>query len=857
MRLRRQLHRTPHILGQSRPTQSHFSWSNVRWVSGCSSTKSRQPPINRWSNAIGGGLIVLGGGGILLLHSNGNFRHLQVSRLRNESPNSNPTTASSKIPVAIKKRKLKSKSELDDQQEGIEEKEEEIEKDSERQVGTPANPTASEIENAYAENNSTWVLFSDKLSAVGASIGSIEWSALPDTIVDNILPEWSRTLPGYVSKLQREMSMTPGSLAEEIWDEARDPTKTPEIAWEAKVRVSRDLPPEEKKFLEMRKMVTRGALARYLDIAEAEIHPDDVPTIAMCGSGGGLRALVAGSSSMLCATESGLFDCVTYTAGVSGSCWAQAIYHSSIGQGDFGRVIQHLKSRIGIHIAFPPPALALLNTAPTNRYLLRGVVERLKVGEDWGLVDIYGLLLSTRLLVPRGELAVHGEDLKLSSQRHNIARGAHPLPIYTAVRHEIPVEETADDKGENLENHRPSKATKEQAKKEAWFQWFEMTPYELWCEELEAGIPSWSVGRHFNNGKDVALEDGLRAPEAKLSLFMGIWGSAFCATLSHYYTEVRPVLKSIIGFASLDGMIEERNEDLSKVHPIDPAAIPNYVVGMKHLLPKTCPESLFKTDHIKLMDAGMSNNLPIYPLLRPGRGVDVIIAFDASADIRASNWLAVTDGYARQRGIKAWPIGAGWPTKQSVPADNAAQLDEMHASSVQEAATSLNEAKDHEITQPHDKKTLQKKKDVEEEVGYCAVWVGSTAERAEDTEPPRSKQVQEDFELMDPSAGVAVIYMPFVPNPEVEGVDPDTSDFMSTWNFIYTPEDIDKVVALARANYNEGQERIKRTVRAVYERKKKLRCERESGEKEDRFRRKLRLGLIGKNDSGEHGDHFS
>jgi len=51
----------------------------------------------------------------------------------------------------------------------------------------------------------------------------------------------------------------------------------------------------------------------------------------------------------------------------------------------------------------------------------------------------------------------------------------------------------------------------------------------------------------------------------------------------------------------------------------------------------------------------MSNNLPIYPLLRPGRDIDILIAFDVSADIKTENWLSVADGYAKQRGIKGWP----------------------------------------------------------------------------------------------------------------------------------------------------------------------------------------------------------
>jgi hypothetical protein len=46
--------------------------------------------------------------------------------------------------------------------------------------------------------------------------------------------------------------------------------------------------------------------------------------------------------------------------------------------------------------------------------------------------------------------------------------------------------------------------------------------------------------------------------------------------------------------------------------------------------------------------------------------------------------------------------------------------------------------------------------------------------------------------------------------------------FISQW----TPEQIDNLVALAKANFGEGAERLRRTVRAVYERKKKQRLAR-------------------------------
>jgi cytosolic phospholipase A2 len=109
-------------------------------------------------------------------------------------------------------------------------------------------------------------------------------------------------------------------------------------------------------------------------------------------------------------------------------------------------------------------------------------------------------------------------------------------------------------------------------------------------------------------------------------------------------------------------------------------------------------------------------------------------------------------------------------------------------------------------------------------------------------EPPsrRVKSEEDETHLMSPEAGITLIYYPFLANKKVPGVDPTTSDFMSTWNFVYTPEEIDKVVALARANFEEGREQTRRTIRAVWERKRKLRLQREQKEREMRHRYRMR-----------------
>lgn len=690
-------------------------------------------------------------------------------------------------------------------------------------------------ENAPAfddDDSLAWKDFSRNFQAAWASFTGIEWSQFGDNIADFMVPKWARQLRGLVNKLDLELSMGTGSLADEIWEEAHDADINPEIMWDARVRVGNDLCREEVTFLGKRRAHVVDALAKYLNINAKEINVEDVPTIALCGSGGGARAMVAGAGSYLSATEAGLFDCATYTAGVSGSCWLQALFHSSIGKQDNETLVNHLKSRLGVHIAFPPPALNLITSAPTNKFLLSGFVEKLKGDPkaDFGLVDIYGLLLAARLLVPKGELGVSDLDLKLSNQRAYLDNGRNPLPIYTAVRHEIPLEEVRDDEAsaEKLKER-----AKEKAKREAWFQWFEFTPYEFFSEELSAGIPTWSLGRTFENGKNVLLQSGLGLPEYRLPLLFGIWGSAFCATLAHYYKEIRPALAGLAGFGGLDELLEERNEDLIKIHPFDPATIPNFVLGMKDQLPSTCPESVFESDHLQLMDAGMSNNLPIYPLLRPGRDIDIVIAFDASADTKEDNWLSIVDGYARQRGIQGWPVGAGWPKATSTVDSRVRDLDDAQAESPQEAEDRLVDAQ---------------RDASNDDLGYCTVWVGSTSERTSSDEPPPSKRLDPSsaFELTAPDAGIAVIYFPFVANPKVPGIDPATSDFMSTWNSVYTPENVESVISLARANFEEGNEMTRRTVRAVYERKRKARLKREDGAKMEGWRDRLEEG----------GDHF-
>jgi phospholipase A2 len=99
---------------------------------------------------------------------------------------------------------------------------------------------------------------------------------------------------------------------------------------------------------------------------------------------------------------------------------------------------------------------------------------------------------------------------------------------------------------------------------------------------------------------------------------------------------------------------------------------------------------------------------------------------------------------------------------------------------------------------------------------------------------------------LDPEDGIMLIYLPLLPNEACPGVIPESTEYLSTWNFQYSPEQVDSVVELAGRNFEVGGERIRRAVRAMWIRKKQLRLERE---REGRILEKGRALVTGKLDA--------
>lgn len=195
--------------------------------------------------------------------------------------------------------------------------------------------------------------------------------------------------------------------------------------------------------------------------------------------------MISSLGYMTAAKKAGLFDCTMYMAGVSGSCWMIAQY-LTLGQRSFTKTMEHFKQSLNTPIDHYPSFIDTMLTNPgAAQLILEGVVQKHSKNCVLTLVDAFGTVLASRLLIHRERDGDNGEwvdplDFKLSQQSRWTNYGDQPLPIYTAVSHVLPgltPEKTVE--GEVIVDDDVANEEEDAH----YYQWFEMTPYEFGSEE--------------------------------------------------------------------------------------------------------------------------------------------------------------------------------------------------------------------------------------------------------------------------------------------------------------------------------------------------------------------------------------
>jgi phospholipase A2 len=599
------------------------------------------------------------------------------------------------------------------------------------------------------------------------------------------------------------------TASEKVKTEILDSTRYPEVQHVAEVRRGLDLAPKEAQFLAQRKLRVRNAFAKYLGLNPAEVHPDDVPTVGFGGSGGGFRAMIGVLGYCDEMKQTGLWDVLTYVAGVSGACWSLGAYYT-FGNLSMRNVIENCKRRFHPYHPLSPEAIRTLLSTPDGPYVTLGAVaEKHYSGLHTVAMDLYSVFITGHIFLhhdPETGQEVAGYQqtwYKWTSAQLHLKGGEEPLPIITAIRHERPWKDWEDKDQPFLE---PDHAAIEHtAAKDAWFQWFEMTPYEVGCDELEAWVPTWGFGRPFAEGKST-----MQLPEQSLSLLLGLATGAPAGPLESYISTIKRQLPAgVIGDTVHDLATKITNywgqqgtEEFTNHHPLHASNEHNFMFHLSKIQPgQAYPPGLENSPRLHLVDSGMDNNCPTYVLLHPNREVDVILNMDASSDVQKDTFQERVDQIGGRRGLK------------------------------------FNKRRDLKAgTDPKDPNRFRGL--------YAQIYDGVLAERPETVVDSYGNTVK------NPPAPIChhectMVYMPLLPNERaVPDFDPSTAKFSGSYNLVWTPEQIEMLVKVSVANFRDGEETIKTALRDAWMRKKAMR---EHGGDADMPKLETQLGSLSVN----------
>ncbi|KAL7883163.1 hypothetical protein SRHO_G00008210 [Serrasalmus rhombeus] len=313
---------------------------------------------------------------------------------------------------------------------------------------------------------------------------------------------------------------------------------------------------------------------------------DEVPNIAVLGSGGGLRAMVGLLGSLSQLEEEGLLDCIMYLSGVSGSTWCMASLYK---EADWSTKLVTVKDNIVRRLADGSVSWIEMHTK-----LAKYFSEK----DNFSLTDVWAALTVSNMVK---EIDEH----KLTEQRGNYT--SDPYPIYTVIDKWCKYDRVNAD------------------------SWFEITPDESGYSLSGAFVDSSCWGSLFENGKKIKDQ-----PEIDMLYLQGLCGSAI-ADMEAILKEISKKLQCLKGINKCEE-IERMNLCLEKL--LTPEGMISKTELKKHTM-HVCSSltgnvegvdpSVLDSKTRDHEDAGLLLNSPYFSVLRKERDIDLIISLDFSA----------------------------------------------------------------------------------------------------------------------------------------------------------------------------------------------------------------------------------
>ncbi|XP_067264363.1 cytosolic phospholipase A2 gamma-like [Chanodichthys erythropterus] len=227
-----------------------------------------------------------------------------------------------------------------------------------------------------------------------------------------------------------------------------------------KVRIEPSLNKNEAEFIDGR----RKSVLQSLKKLQIKCRQDEVPNIALLGSGGGQRAMVGLLGSLVQLQKTGLLDSILYLSGVSGSTWCMASLYK---EPDWSTKLETVKDKIIKRLSGPgvswKEALDKL-----KKYYLRK--DYFSLTDFWAVTVITSYVKEIDEHTLTEQWSQHSKDGKV------------PFPIYTVIDKKCKQRNIGD-------------------------PWFEITPHEAGYSLTRAFVDASNFGSKFHKGSKKNQQD--------------------------------------------------------------------------------------------------------------------------------------------------------------------------------------------------------------------------------------------------------------------------------------------------------------------------------------------------------------
>lgn len=399
------------------------------------------------------------------------------------------------------------------------------------------------------------------------------------------------------------------------------------------VRAASSINQDEVAYVTRRKVEANKALRGWLAKTGLKFDTASLPIIALATSGGGYRSMLSGAGVVQAmdgtdssTSTSGLYQALTYHAGLSGGSW---LLGSLVGNSGDTRV-SALQKDLWI------PALKANSIWPTNILispegpLVRAALEaKQNAGFDVTVPDTWGRFLSFQLL--RGGDGGAGIQLSEVLKLKDFDGAAIPFPIISALL------KTGGISGDSCDAVDDSSQ-------------IEFTPYETgsWDRGIGGFTPTEFLGTDVVNGSPVG---------GKCIRDFDNLGYLFGASSARFGESCGLTTTGALGLFLLPFTPADSSVASQAITGQDPARR-NLYAPIKNPFKGNAASSLVKNDaELYVVDGGSckipspsriqhrhtdkkhpaNQNNPIWPFIQPHRNVDVIIVNDNSADTD-DNW---------------------------------------------------------------------------------------------------------------------------------------------------------------------------------------------------------------------------